>query len=117
MPPQEELSWTVEFYIDRRGRAPVREYLRSLPQRERAEAVQVLDLLQEYGLHLGMPHARPIAGMWELRGGPSRIFYVAVKGRRFILLHGYRKRNQAAPQREIKTAQRRWTDFLDQDKE
>lgn len=117
MPPQEELSWTVEFYMDRRSRAPVREYLRSLPQSERAEAVQVLDLLREYGLHLGMPHARPIAGMWELRGGANRIFYVAVKGRRFILLHGYQKRSQATPRREIETARRRWADFLDQERE
>jgi len=55
--------------------------------------------------------------MWELRGGANRIFYVAVRGRRFILLRGYRKQSQAAPRREIETAQRRWSDFLDQEKE
>lgn len=117
MPPQDETPWSVEFYTDRRRRAPVREFIRSLTKSERADTVQVLDLLQRYSLALGMPHARPIAGMWELRAGPSRIFYVAVTGRRFILLHGYRKQSQAAPQAEIETAQRRWADFLDQEKE
>ena len=109
--------WVIEFYTDHRGRAPVREFIHSLTKRERADVVHVLDLLQEYGLALGMPHARPISGLWELRAGPSRIFYVAVTGRRFILLHGYRKQSQAAPRAEIETAQRRWADFLDQEKE
>ena len=63
-----------------------------------------------------MPHARPIAGLWELRPGPNRFFYVAVRGRHFVILHGYRKRSQAAPQREIETAQRRWADLLERDK-
>jgi phage-related protein len=79
--------------------------------------VQVIDMLHDYGLHLGMPHARPIAGMWELRAGPGRFFYVAATGRRFIILHGYRKQSQAAPRREIETAQRRWSNFLEQEKE
>lgn len=111
MPLKDDTPWRVEFYLDRRGRAPVRLFVESLTPRERADVVHVLDLLQEYGLALGMPHARPIAGLWELRAGPSRIFYVAVNGRRFILLHGYRKQSQAAPRGEIETAQRRWAEF------
>lgn len=62
-----------------------------------------------------MPHARPIAGIWELRPGPNRFFYVAHTGRRFVILHGYRKQSQAAPVREIETAKRRWADFLDRE--
>ncbi|MHB0876283.1 MAG: type II toxin-antitoxin system RelE/ParE family toxin [Anaerolineae bacterium] len=37
---------------------------------------------------------------------------VAHAGRRFIVLHGYRKRSQKAPRREIETARRRLQDFL-----
>lgn len=117
MPPQNAPAWSVEFYTDDRDRAPVREFIRSLPKEDRAEVAQVLELLRSYGITLGMPHARPIAGMWELRAGANRVFYVAVTGRRFILLHGYRKRSQAAPQREIETARRRWADFLEQEQE
>ena len=113
MPPQNAGLWIIEFYRDRRGRIPVEEFVNSLPERERTEALRVIDLLEIYGLALGMPHARPIEGMWELRAGPDRIFYVAVRGRRFVLLHGCRKKSQTAPRREIETAQRRWADLLD----
>jgi phage-related protein len=115
MPPSDQTPWVVEFYKDRRGRIPVEEFLNTLPVRERLEVLRVIDLLEVYGLALGMPHARPISGMWELRAGPGRVFYVAAVGRRFILLHGYRKKSQAAPQREIETARRRWAELLDQE--
>lgn len=115
MPPEESGNWTVEFYQDRRGRIPVEEFLNSLPQDERSEVLRVIDLLEMHGLSIGMPHARPIAGMWELRTGPDRLFYVAMHRRRFVLLHGYRKKSQAAPQREIETAQRRWADLLERE--
>jgi phage-related protein len=112
---QDTPGWRIEFYKDRRGRLPAVDFLNSLPDRERAEALRIIDLLQLYGLSLGMPHARPIAGMWELRAGPGRFFYVAIQDRRFVILHGYRKKSQAAPQREIDTAQRRWADLLDRE--
>ena len=108
-------AWSVEFYVDSRGRSPALDYLRSLSSNEQAEAVRLLDLLQKYGTAIGMPHARPIAGLWELRPGSNRFFYVAHTGRRFIVLHGYRKRSQAAPAREIETAKRRLADFLDRE--
>ena len=115
MPLQDDRPWTVEFYRDRRGRTPAREFLDSLTVDEGAEALRFFRLLREYGIKLGMPHARPIGGIWELRPGPNRFFYVAVRGRRFVVLHGYRKRSQAAPQREIETAQRRWADLLERE--
>ena len=116
MPPQDTSDWTVEFYSDRRGRSPAREFLRSLNERERAEALRLIRLLREQGIKLGMPYARPIEGMWELRPGPNRFFYIAVKGRRFVVLHAYRKRSQAAPKAEIEIAQRRWADLLDRER-
>jgi len=121
MPPQDtpeqpSAAWTVEFYSDRHGRSPAREFLRSLNERERAEALRLIRLLREQGIKLGMPYARPIRSMWELRPGPNRFFYVAVQGRRFVVLHGYRKQSQAAPQREIETARRRWADLLDRER-
>jgi phage-related protein len=70
----------------------------------------------EFGVLLKLPHARPVeAGLWELRAGSTRVFYFAYVGRRFILLHGYRKRSQKAPKREIETALRRRADFLEKE--
>lgn len=115
MPDPSPSAWRVEFYADTRRRCPALEFIQSLPKREQAEVLRVIDLLREFGLQLGMPHARLIAGLRELRAGAGRLFYVAHTGRRFIILHGYRKQSQAAPRREIETAQRRWADFLEQE--
>lgn len=101
-------GWIVAFYLDARGRNPVLEFINSLPEPDQARVLRVLKLLQEFGPLLGMPHARPIEGkLWELRAGASRVFYLAYTGRQFVLLHGYLKKTQEAPRREIETARRR----------
>ncbi|HOR01111.1 MAG TPA: type II toxin-antitoxin system RelE/ParE family toxin [Anaerolineae bacterium] len=111
----EQQRWAVEYYTDTRGRAPALEFVYSLSDDEQAELLRVVDLLQEFGIYLRMPHARPIGKLWELRAGAGRLFYIAHTGRRFIILHGYRKQGQKAPRREIETAERRWADFLERE--
>lgn len=107
--------WSVEFYTERDDVAPAFEFLKSLPAKDSAPLLRALDLLEEFGTALGMPHARPIEGLWELRRGSGRLFYFGYTGRRFIILHGYRKKGQKAPKREIDTAKRRWADFLERE--
>ena len=110
-------AWSIEFYVDARGRSPVRDFIDSLPLREQAAVYHDLDLLVEFGVRLGMPHARPVDDLWELRSGPARVFYVAYTGRRFLLLHGYHKKGQKASRRDIETAKRRLADFIQRDKD
>lgn len=88
------------------------QFLDALPIGERAVAGRVLRLLADAGVGLGMPHVRPVEELWELRAGPNRLFYIAHTGRRFIILHGYRKKSRRAPRQEIETARRRLRDFL-----
>lgn len=117
MPEQPSPStWGVEFYVDARDRSPVREFLDALPKPERVEARNAIRLLQEFGTLLGMPHTRPLTGhrkLWELRAGSNRLLYFAFIGRRFVILHGFRKQTQKTPAREIETAERRMADFLE----
>lgn len=54
-------SWRVEFYVDRRGRSPALEYLRSLAKHEQAEALRVIDLLEEFGVGAGSSSCMGIA--------------------------------------------------------
>lgn len=109
----EHLCWIIEFYVDARGISPVLQFVESLSERDQTKVARVLALLREFGPLLGMPHARPVGNLWELRAGPGRIFYFACTGRRFVLLHAYRKKGQKTPRREIETAQRRWADFME----
>ena len=111
-------AWSVEFYVDARGRSPVAEFLNALSIAERVEARNALRLLQEFGTLLGMPHARPLTGhrkLWELRAGPDRLLYFAFIDRRFVILHGFRKRTQKTPASEIEIAERRMVDLQERE--
>jgi phage-related protein len=106
-------EWAIGFYKDARGNTPAREFLSAPPDNEQAVVLRVFALLRSSGPALGMPHVRPIGGLWEVRAGANRFFYFAFTGRRFIVVHGYRKKGQKAPKQEIQTAQRRMSDFLE----
>ena len=108
-------TWQIEFYATRRD--SVLDFINDLPLSERAKVRNVLRLLREFGLLLGLPHARPISGqakLWELRAGDIRLFYFAHTGRRFIILHGFRKKSRKTPPAEIATAARRMKEFLEE---
>ena len=112
----QEPRWRIVFYVDRRGKSAVLDFLNGLNGRERAEAENTFRLLREFGTLLGMPHARPVSAhpkLWELRPGPNRIFYFANAGRGFVLLHAYRKQGQKAPAREIAIAERRMAEIVE----
>jgi phage-related protein len=53
--------------------------------------------------------------LWELRilGKDNlRILYIAVTGRTFVLLHGFKKKKNKTPQKEIKIAESRLTEYI-----
>ncbi|MFQ6100763.1 MAG: type II toxin-antitoxin system RelE/ParE family toxin [Anaerolineae bacterium] len=108
--------WEVEFYTDARGRSPVVEFINGLSEREQTAVGRHLLLLQEFGVHLGAPYTRPITGhrkLWELRPGPIRLLYFAHTGRRFVILHAFRKKSRKTPKREIAIAEGRMATFLE----
>ena len=111
-------QWIVENYYDTRGRAPVDEYLKTLPPVDQARVLRTIDLLIDYGPLLKMPHVRHLVGkIWELRidGRPKsyRILYAGVPGRKFNLLHVFQKKGQKTPSDELATARRRFDDYLE----
>jgi len=119
MTTQEQPEWTIEFYTDARGKSAVVKFIDGLPVRERARVRNYLRLLREFGVLLGMPQARPVSGhgkLWELRPGAIRLFYLAHTGRRFVILHGFRKKSQKTPKREIVTAEQRMAEFQEREK-
>ena len=110
------VHWQVEFYADPRGKSPVVDFINGLPVQDRVRVRNALRLLREFGILLRLPHARPISGqpkLWELLAGGVRLFYFAHAGRRFIVLHGFRKKSAKTPAREIATAVRRMSRFLE----
>lgn len=109
-------QWSVEFYADAMGRIKVLEFLNGLPAQERSAIKRSIELLLEFGIHLPAPYVRAIVGhrkLWELRAGSIRLLYFAHTGRRFVILHAFRKKGQKTPQREIAVAERRKVEFLE----
>jgi phage-related protein len=107
--------WSIVFYTDRRGKCPPLEFVETLPLMEQAKVRNALRLLKEFGTNLGMPHAKPIQGkLWELRPGGIRLFYFAYINQQFVILHGYRKQSQKAPDFEVEIALRRMKELLDE---
>jgi phage-related protein len=105
--------WNIIFYRDHRGKSPPLEFIEELPVMDQVKVRNTLRLLREFGTDLGMPHARPIRGkLWELRPGGIRLFYFAIINKKFVILHGYRKKSMKAPQNEIGIAIRRMEEYL-----
>ena len=106
-------SWRIVFYKNARGDSPIKEYLNDLPVAEQAAVREAFRLLREFGTLLGMPYARHIRGkLWELRPEAHRFFYFAYVGRRFVVLHAYRKQSRKTPRRELAIAERRLREVL-----
>ena len=106
--------WQIHFYEDQRGKSPVLDFINGLSPMDRAKVNNGLRLLEEFGIDLGMPHARRIEDrLWELRPGGNRLFYFLYTERRFVILHGFCKQSMKTPEKEITTALYRMKEILE----
>jgi phage-related protein len=101
------------------GRWPVKEFIDSLSGEGQAKYIFITRLLQEYGIHAKEPYVKQITGhkkLYELRikdkSGISRILYFAHTGKKFVLLHGFIKKTDKTPAKEIGIAEQRMKDYL-----
>ncbi len=109
--------WNIEYYQSGTGKSPVGDFIDSLDGKSRARIARTLDLLEEFGISLGMPYARHLEKqLWELRvrhgRNRYRIIYFLDTGKSFILLHGFTKRTGAVPRADIELAESRRDDYL-----
>ena len=106
----------VEFYKTAAGREVVAEFLDTLPPKDMAKGFRDIDLLAEFAPDLHEPYTKHIDGpIWELRSKFSsniyRIFYFIWRDNKLVLLHGFTKKTQKTPPREIQTAKTRLADY------
>jgi phage-related protein len=109
-------KWKVVLYRSPSGDYPVQQFIDSLEIKAQSKVRNTVKLLQEFGIRLGLPHVKKLTGtdLWELRilGSDSlRLVYVAVTGRTFVLLHGFKKKKDKTPQKEIKIAEDRLAEY------
>lgn len=98
------MKWTIEYYSQN-----VQEWMGKLPISIRASYAKLTGLLAEFGMDLRLPHSRAMGdGLFELRPkgkeGIVRVFYCTLVGRRIVVLHGFIKKTQETPRKELDTA-------------
>ncbi|MBL7150711.1 type II toxin-antitoxin system RelE/ParE family toxin [Candidatus Microgenomates bacterium] len=110
------VKWKIDYYSTPSGKEPVQKFIEKLAYKPRSRVHNALELLAEFGTSLSLPHVKKVINtpLWELRilGEKSlRFFYVAKVGRIFLLLHGFSKKTQKIPKKEIKTALKRLREY------
>jgi phage-related protein len=104
------LRLSVVFFKTGSGSEPVREWLKSLSVEHKKAIGEDIKTVQ-YGWPLGMPLVEKIApSLWETRSrvpdGIARTLFT-VDANLMILLHGFIKKTQKIPLKELNTARTR----------
>ncbi len=85
----------------------VENFIFKLQKPTKSKVSRYMDLLKDYGFNLRMPYSKKITNnLYELRihgQQEVRIFYT-IKFNTAYLLHGFIKKTNKTPMREIKTA-------------
>jgi phage-related protein len=106
------MQWNIQYYKNSNNNSPIKEWLDELDNEPKAEIFRIFTLLQKYGIELGLPFARPLEQkIYEVRAkdksGIYRVLYFAHKDKTFVMLHGFQKKTQATPRRELEIAIKR----------
>lgn len=105
----------VVFYRTRAGAEVVLDWLRSLDEEDRRAIGQDLMRVQ-FRWPIGMPLCRSLGdALWEVRCNLSsnriaRLLFCFTQGR-LVALHGFIKKSQKTPARELEIARKRKDEF------
>jgi phage-related protein len=88
------------------------KWLETISADVRAKILRIVELLVTYGpQNVKEPYVKAVRGhrkLFEIRAkgrdGIARVFYFTYEGQRLVLLHGFMKKTQKTPQREIEVA-------------
>jgi len=108
-------EWSVVFYQEN-DRDPVGEFLGSLDTKTQVRFAWSIEQLRLRNVQAREPLAKHVEGkLWELREESRtniyRLFYFLASGRRIVFLHGFQKKTERIPRREIEIARRRMEQF------
>ncbi|MCE9524770.1 MAG: type II toxin-antitoxin system RelE/ParE family toxin [Planctomycetales bacterium] len=101
------MAWSIHYHTE-----AVESFVLGLPPGLLARYLRLADMMLEFGPNLGMPRTKALSdGLFELRvkgkEGIARVFYCTLAGQRIILLHGFIKKSQKIPPKEMKVARER----------
>lgn len=102
-------KFEVEYYEKAEKNIPIVEFLNSLNHKQVAKMLREIQLLETNGNDLRDPHSKALRnGIFELRaqhdGVCLRIFYFFAENKKIILTHGFVKKSQKTPNKQINIA-------------
>lgn len=112
--------WSIVFYVNPDGEDPVREFLRGLDWKAEARFDWSIEQLHVRNVQARPPLVRHLESkIWELREESQtniyRLLYCFLSGQRVLFLHGFQKKTQKTPRREIEIATQRLEIFMQQE--
>lgn len=101
------MHYSIEFYNE-----TVMADVMAWPAGIRANFTRITERMIDTGPNLGMPYTRAMGdGLFEIRAkgpeGIGRAMFCTLIGRRIVVLHGFIKKTEQTPARELDTARRR----------
>ena len=107
--------YAVYAYVRGNGSCPVSDYLAGLAERQRRKVDALLKRSAEHGPPRNREQCAPLQGesFFEFKAHQVRIFW-RYAGRRIVLFHGFTKKSNRTPKREMATGRQRWRETVDE---
>jgi len=102
------MNWKAKFLNKK-----VEKDIENWPIKIKAKFTLIVELIEEFGPNeIGMPYISPFGkGLFEIRAkgleGIGRAFFCILKGKHIIIVHGFIKKTQKTPKKEIELARKR----------
>jgi len=101
------MDWTITYYSE-----AVMSWVNNLPVGVRAHYARITEKMERLGPNLGMPYTRALGGgLFEIRAkgreGSARVFYCTIVRSQIMILHGFIKKTQKTPSKELALARAR----------
>lgn len=105
------MSYQIIFF-ETQNQPPVEEFLFNLDNKTFAKCLKIINLLEAYGLSIGMPYVKKISKILfelKIKGQVEVRFLFVLKYGQFYLLHGFIKKRQKIMTKDIYLANKRLT--------
>lgn len=107
----------ILYYVTLSGENPFSNFLDQLSKNQQTKILRIFSNIKVYGLSSILPHVKKLSGtlFWEIRilGRDNiRGIYICPFKETVLVLHGFVKKKQKTPPKEMSTALQRYKDWL-----
>jgi len=114
---RDQEDWSIVFYIEDNGNSPIEDFLTGLDAKTSARFLWSIEQLRVRNIRAREPLVKNLKDkVWELREESQtniyRLLYFFYTGKQIVFLHGFQKKSQKTPNKEIELAVRRMQRFV-----